>query len=457
MEAYLRSVCASPHVEVLQQGGAGAETPTWADDVVVLFQVDRAEQVPGLLSELGSQVVSRLHCLGLEANLGPGKTEALVAMRGAASRTARRALLTADNPSVPLHLSGPEGTGPRLRIVQSYTHLGTVVCSELSEVANLRHRGALMRSAFKPICNKLMHNPYLTFQEKRDLLLGRVLPKFFYGAGLWRLHTVVEREMATGPVHAVLRRCVRPFTGNSSARMTQGEVLAALDVPGPDELLDVYRARALAKVIRHDMEPAWQGSVQDGVWLRAACESADRVYASLGLAPVFAKVQDSAAGPAADLVQAQADRIRTACKAFLRKRRAERPPVDWRDVLRRQEAGASLEVVSCAGLAFPHKCQLCSAQFASHRRLSVHLSKCHEVPGIGMRHAFGSRCEVCKLEFWTLKRLAAHLARSEVCRRVYQESDLEPEGAGEAAPGPAWRPSAPSFGPTPFWACLRPG
>ncbi|CAE7661067.1 unnamed protein product, partial [Symbiodinium sp. CCMP2456] len=48
MEAFLRSACASPHIEVLQQGGEGAETPTWADDVVVLFQADRAEQVANL-------------------------------------------------------------------------------------------------------------------------------------------------------------------------------------------------------------------------------------------------------------------------------------------------------------------------------------------------------------------------------------------------------------------------
>ena len=254
-----------------------------------------AEDVPTVLAQLGSQVLGRLRELGLVANMGPGKTEAVVAIRGAHSRQVRRALLTTSTPSVAVDTQNQPGrdspsTVP-LRVVASYVHLGTTVNAELSEIENLRRRGALLRAAFKPMHNRLFRNPFLTFTEKRSLLVGRLVPIYLHGAGMWRLSTTAERELACGQLWAIYRRCVRPLTGHSSERLTRTEVLAALDMADPLELVRVAQVRACLHVLRPDMTACWAGFAADGIWLRDVCAAFATVC------PTLAKEQRTAAGP----------------------------------------------------------------------------------------------------------------------------------------------------------------
>ena len=185
MEEFLRGHLASPHIQVQQ--AEAAEAPAWADDVVILFTARTVSEVEGLLQEIGRQVIKHLRRLGLSANLGPGKTEAVVALRGHGSRDVRRRLLSADCPSLSLTTETEEF--PDLRLVPGYTHLGTFLNAELSEMANLKRRAGLLATTFKPIRNRLFNNPFLLPAEKRELLLGRVIPCFLHGSGLWRLST----------------------------------------------------------------------------------------------------------------------------------------------------------------------------------------------------------------------------------------------------------------------------
>ena len=87
-------------------------------------------------------------------------------------------------------------------------HLGTIVCSELSEIASLfTHEGA----------------------EQAHMCWKRVFPRFLYGTGLWRLSTLREIRAAEEPL----------------AKVVPGSVNAALlNLPSPHELMAVERARA---------------------------------------------------------------------------------------------------------------------------------------------------------------------------------------------------------------------
>ncbi|CAE7428422.1 unnamed protein product, partial [Symbiodinium necroappetens] len=337
MEEFLRGHLASPHIQVQQ--AEAAEAPAWADDVVILFTARSVSEVEGLLGEIGRQVIKHLRRLGLSANLGPGKTEAVVALRGHGSRDVRRRLLGADCPALSLTTETEEF--PKLRLVPGYTHLGTFLNAELSEMANLKRRAGLLASTFKPIRNRLLNNPFLLPTEKRELLLGRVIPCFLHGSGLWRLSTKHEHEVAVGPLYSAFRQCIRPITGSSSAKMTQAEVLAALDVPSPEELLDVHRVRALFQVLRADMRRVCAGTP-------VAALVADAEDADLSLLSV--RLQDQ---------------------------------VNWDDVRLRQQQGEALAVLSSCGPGLAHTCHLCNMAYATHRRLSVHLAKCHGIAGKG--------------------------------------------------------------------------
>ena len=356
MEDFLRTSLASPHIHV--QPGEAAETPAWADDVVVLFTTHSAAEVEGLLKELGRQVIVHLRRLGLAANLGSGKTEAVLALHGRGSRQVRRQLLGAACPT--LELTRGSEVFPQLRLVPGYVHLGTFLNSELSEVANLKRRAGLLATAFKPIRNRLLNNPFLLPVEKRELVLGRVIPCFMHGAGLWRLATAHEKEAAVGPLHSVFRQCIRPITGNSSAKMTQAEVLAALDLPSPEELLHVHRARAFLQVFRADMQSCWAGLHADGCWLQSALASVQLVCAGTVVSELLESAVPADLPQLSSRLQGHSAVLRAACKRFLKRCRAKRPPVDWTAVKLRQQQGESMLVLSSGGPGLAHQCEFCS-------------------------------------------------------------------------------------------------
>ncbi|CAE7939361.1 hypothetical protein AK812_SmicGene2968 [Symbiodinium microadriaticum] len=259
----------------------GAEAPTWADDVVVLFTASGPQEVEPILVSLGTQVVARLRSLGLAANLGAGKTEAIVSIKGHGSRSVRRHLLAKDDPCVTL--PSQQATPVSLRVVPSYVHLGTSINAELSETPNLKRRAQLLYAAFKPVKNKLLCNPFLLFHEKREVIMSRIIPCFLHGSGLWRLVTRHEVDAALGPLNSVFRQCIRPLTGHCAKLLTQEEVLATLDLPSVEEQIRVNQVRALAYVLQDDMRASWQGFLSDGHWLRQACEAAKLVFPSAAL------------------------------------------------------------------------------------------------------------------------------------------------------------------------------
>ena len=453
METLLRDSGISPHIEIHRAHGRGAEAPTWADDVVVLFIAPGPREVEPILVTLGTQVVARLRSLGLEANLGAGKTEAIVSIKGHGSRDVRRHLLAKDEPCVTL--LGQQVTPVSLRVVPSYVHLGTSINAELSETPNLKRRAQLLYAAFKPVKNKLLRNPFLLFHEKRELIMSRIIPCFLHGSGLWRLATRHEADAALGPLNSVFRQCIRPLTGYRAALLTEEEVLAALDLPSVAEQLRVNQVRALAYILQDDMRPCWPGFLADGHWLRQACEAAKIILPSAALQTLL---HDGVPANLTDLAghfSGQGRALRKACRRYLRSCRARRPPVDWAAVVLRQEQADAVEIVSCHDPRLTHVCQECGAAFLTHRRLCVHLSKRHRQYARGRSVVHGTSCEVCSVQFWTTARLASHLNRSAICQSVYDGSDIDPESFTDTH-APAWRPCIKLSGPKPFWATLRP-
>ena len=79
--------------------------------------------------------------LGLEANFGPGKSEAVVHLAGPGPAPVKRDLLCRTEPGVAfVAASGAPGF---LRVVPTYTHLGTVISHNRSEEPNFEKPPAL--------------------------------------------------------------------------------------------------------------------------------------------------------------------------------------------------------------------------------------------------------------------------------------------------------------------------
>ena len=116
--------------------------PTWADDLAVLFQVDSADKVVPAVRFIATTADAELRQLGLEPNFLPNKSEAMPVFHGKGSKGARRSALHAATPTVAFERG--DGGQEAIRLVAEYTHLGTVIRSDMSEVPNIRKRESYM-------------------------------------------------------------------------------------------------------------------------------------------------------------------------------------------------------------------------------------------------------------------------------------------------------------------------
>ncbi|CAE7586002.1 CACNA1S [Symbiodinium sp. CCMP2592] len=224
-----------------------SSAPTWADDVCILFQTSRPEGVPQAVATIMRGVTHGMHIQGLEANLGEGKTEAMIVVHGQGSQNVRRDMLCTSHPTVTF--PGPNGD-QCVRLVPEYTHLGCVLRADGSDFPGLVHRERQAMLLYRPVRRRLLSNPYLTEAEKCGLLTTRILPCFLHGAGMLVLSTSRERVKFEDTVYRMYRGAFRPILGVSCKGFTNLEVVSALGMQTPDELLLTHRARTLAEVAR---------------------------------------------------------------------------------------------------------------------------------------------------------------------------------------------------------------
>ena len=444
------------------QSVEAAGLPAWADDACVMFQVDKARQVETAIAGIAEAICLHMQPLCLEPNFGAGKTEVVAVFNGAESRCVRRELLCDQVPSV--RFQHPNGSHGHIRIVPQYPHLGALIRGDACELPNLRMRARAMWHAFHPIRRRLLNCGDLEIHEKVHLIRERILPRFLYQAGLWRLSTRQEFLAAVEPVRMVMRSALRPITGLSSRGVCNTSISALLGTPTAEEFLDCERCRALLELACQGSMFVWCAFVHDGVWLKQAFQSLDNVMSCAG----HSLPQDLEAHSPSfrDFLVEHQQTIRQAGKAFLRtciasrKKLAEelmsRPPSTadhsiWIDDSEDEILG---------DLVSSFRCSMCNATFDSQQKLSVHKARKHGRKSAHVEVATGTSCPVCMKEYWTLPRLQQHLKKSPVCLQVFEGADLlQGDNFCDSAPVSqegTWRPVAEICGPRPFWAMLRP-
>ncbi|CAE7858178.1 unnamed protein product [Symbiodinium microadriaticum] len=299
-------------VDFTNEGEDPPSTPTWADDVCVLFQVDRADLLETALQTILTAVVKAMKYQGLQANLGPGKTEVVLVAHGPQSRAVRRRLLAATEPQVNFVC---EGTVCSVRLVPSYTHLGCVIQADACDLPAIQYREAQAQAMYGPLRKKLLNNQYLSEKEKLLLLKSRVITSYMHGAGLHALRTQREQEKFADVVTRFHRGAFRPIVGVSSQGYTNLEIASILGLALPEELLAVARARALADLSRARLMPVLRCFEADGHWWKLACEAARVV----GILP-------SSATALTEVVQdlPSARMVSVACRRYLRRQCAAR-------------------------------------------------------------------------------------------------------------------------------------
>ena len=440
-------------------GCGDSAVPTWADDTAILFGVRTAADVLPALGQVASAACNGMQRLGLTPNFGPGKTEAVLLLQGVGSKRLKQQELCSETPGI--FFTDCQGDRRFVRIVTAYTHLGTVLRADGHEIPNIRHRAGLMRRTLGPLRSKVFSNPFVTAAEKRLLFEQRVLPKFLYGAGLWRLSTMHEEQAALEPIRMAMRGSFRALTGYSCQALSAKEIAAVLDLPTAEDFLATKRIRTVREVAQVHAESAWTAFCQDGHWLTQVgvdLSVALRLLDSTLVLPLPSP-------PAAVLafVRRHCSSLRWTGRHYLRRCRATQAELRCRVLASLVSPPSPVDapiLVSdedTAGLGVP--CHLCNKLLPCRRTLAVHLARRHGVDAAATQVAHGTRCEVCGMEFWATDRLRVHLRKSRSCLLVYDHGDQERNPETEVLDRlvHASRPAVRTAGPRPWWAQLCPG
>ena len=423
--------------------------PSWMDDVAFPLISEAPDQLLQQASSLVQIVEASFRAAGVRLNFTRGKTEFLPIIVGRHSQQLRKQWLCAAEPTFRVQTED----GPvQIHLTERYTHLGSELDASGLDTIDITRRRHLARELLKAI-SRLVRNPNLSPDEKLDLVVNMPLTRLRHGAGLWLLQTKQERKLYNLAYAELLRRTFRAICGFSSRGLDDAAICACLGA------LSSAQART-ADVLRHASWLIADGSpiVKDlwfdsGTWHQEVLDAIWRCGETLGCHSTFCWdvfVRDPTGA------KGWARRYARKCRDHAKSNRQEARQ-RWGNFAAARDAGAIfVHFEGKASRPVHFRCATCQAVCSSAASLAAHQRKVHGKLAIATEVASGSRCEACGTEFWSTARLRDHLRRQKACLAVWAAADVVHTEETPASSRYAWRPACRSFGPSPWWATLRP-
>ncbi|CAE7875810.1 set10 [Symbiodinium microadriaticum] len=174
----------------------------WADDLAVLTDFANPLELQARFPQVASIVVSTLQALKFRVNLGAGKTEALLEIRGPQAKRVRGELLTGDS-AISL------APGITLRLTPEYRYLGVVQTPRDTgrrdiELCANRACGAWAHG------RNLLASPSLPWALKLAWMSGRVLPAAYATLAT----SIAVSARAWSPLTGFYERAARTIVGS---------------------------------------------------------------------------------------------------------------------------------------------------------------------------------------------------------------------------------------------------
>ena len=241
--------------EVLQLG--------WADDLAIVSDYDTPADIQHCFPRLASIAISTLQALKFRVNLGAGKTEAILDIRGPQAKRVRGEMLGG---SSSIALTGDL----TLRLAPEYRYLGVV---QTPHDTGRRDVELCSRRACSAWAHgrSLLSSTFLPWVLKTSWMSGRILP-----AAYATLATSVARSArAWSPLTGFFERAARTLIGSWQFGhfLTGPMMYAVLGLTTPGHAATVARVRLIVQLVT--AAPADLFELFDAAWNRATpwCET----------------------------------------------------------------------------------------------------------------------------------------------------------------------------------------
>ena len=398
---HIRRTCAAEglvHASAAEFIGRPAEIiPVgWADDLAVLADFPDPLTLQQQAPRVADITISTLEHLRFRVNLGRGKTETMIDVRGPAAKKVRGDLLSGSST-----LTLPDTR--TLRISSEYRYLGVI--QQPRDTGRRDQELALQRaqSAWAQ-ARSLIGSASLPWALRHAWIAGRVLPAAY--ATLATSTAVSGR--ATAPLEGFFERATRAL----SASWQFGHVLSKPSLyllaclPSPGVATIVARARLVTQLCHQAPAPVWE--IFEAGWNRATTLCSLLADACQSILPAIPSLRDHAY-VTLPLLQQHHREFRKACQHISRFGTTYRAFWDlWQDIA----LPRSKRVIGTPG-QFP--CPLCRQMLPSLHALAAHTHRKHSVVNSLTQFTAGTVCLWCHVEHYSTDRLKYHLRRSPSC------------------------------------------
>ena len=398
---HIRAVCAAEgilHVSATSYIGStpGVLPIGWADDLAVLADFETPSELQVTLPRLADVVISTLEHIRFRVNLGVGKTEAIVELRGPKAKQVRGEMLGGDST-----LALPDGR--RIRLAPKYRYLGVIQQPRDTGRRDQELSAQRAHSAWAQ-ARTLLASSSMPWPLKHAWLAGRVLPAAYATIAT----AVAVSQRATAPLEGFFERAVRTLLASwrYGHRLTKPCLYTLAGLPSPYDATVVARVRLVALLCRQAPRPVWDifeaGWNRDTRWGALLTDACREVLPAVSLtpAPTYITLQ---------LLLQQWPHFVRACKHLSRYGSTYRSFwALWRDVT----VPRSKQVIGTAG---HFTCPLCGSHQPSQQALAAHIHRKHTIVNVLTSLTAGTTCLWCHQEHYSTDRLKYHLRRSASC------------------------------------------
>ena len=406
-------------------------TVTWADDTAVLGWHEDATSIVPLLRTTTEIVFAELARLGMSPNVSPGKTEAILDIRGPQSLACRQYLHGPCKSKIDLDCPEPQPTS--LRIVPSYVHLGGILVQQGKHLAEIKRRIAMTLKSISTHRTKVYSNPIIDLEHRVSVFKASALLTLSYNIGTWsKLNRAESRSWTTG-VFGIYRKLLSKLMPvPQQQRLTDLSLLELTGLPSPMVLLHIGRLRHYGLCLRRHTPFFWALTAVERDWQQLVKESFNWLYQQIqGLTSMPDPIEHIERWH--DLIIQQ--------------------PMKWKGLLKRaqahdvgqtalrsqveqfhknlvttlRQAGLTTPVLPTPHPPLTHKCTICNKTFDTFRGWAVHAFDTHQRVNRYRQLDSGTICRACGRQYPSNYRLVCHFRHSTVCSNTLAAQQLWPE------------------------------
>ena len=398
---HIRAVCAEEGIAHLSSGELigrpGEVIPVgWADDLAVLADFAEPRELEIRLPRLAEIVVTTLEFLRFRVNLGRGKTEAIVDIRGTQAKSVRGTMLAGE-----AALALPDQR--TIRLAPEYRYLGVLqlprdtgrrdqeLCAQRAQTAWAQARSLLTSES-------------LPWPLKQAWIAGRVLPAAYATVGT----NIAVSQRATAPLEGFFERATRTLlrSWRYGHHLTKPCLYALAGLTAPAHATIYGRVRLVTQLCQQAPAPVWD--IFEAAWNRATDWCGLLTDACQRLLPA-AMPQPRPAHVTLQVMRSNVTAFLKACKHLSRHGTTYWAFWElWRDV-------GHNRTTTVLGAPGTFTCALCHKSLPSHQALAAHIHRKHSVVNCLTLYTLGSTCLWCHTNHFSTDRLKYHLQRSPRC------------------------------------------